>query len=276
MIPQLIFTNFIFILLVVLFHSFDGSPPNSNYFLYVLLKGVNAIVGYFFVLSGFVLTINYYNKQPLNLKRYLTSRFARIYPVYFVALLMWILPPMNKGYDLPELIKIILTLFLVQSWYPPYNMTYNYPTWFLSVLLFFYLIFPYILAYFTNKKGTQIFLLVSAVWIFSTILLFTYYNKPAFIINHNEFYDFILFNPIIMYLNAFIIGIAGGIFVVRNKDLKYPDLIPAIMIVLFLILIWFILSLDTRITGGRLFYPNGLLSPLFLMLIIGPVVSDSF
>jgi peptidoglycan/LPS O-acetylase OafA/YrhL len=155
-------------------------------------------------------------------------------------------------------------------------MTYNYPTWFLSVLLFFYLIFPYILAYFTNKKGTQIFLLVSAVWIFSTILLFTYYNKPAFIINHNEFYDFILFNPIIMYLNAFIIGIAGGIFVVRNKDLKYPDLIPAIMIVLFLILIWFILSLDTRITGGRLFYPNGLLSPLFLMLIIGPVVSDSF
>lgn len=269
MIPQLVVTNFILMLLVVLFHSFDGSPPNSNYFLYVLLKGVNAIVVYFFVLSGFLLTVNYYNKQPLNLKKYLISRVARIYPVYFIALLMWVLPRMNKGYDLPELIKLILNLCLVQSWYPPYNQTYNYPTWFLSVLLFFYLIFPYILSYVTNKKGTQIFLLVLAVWIFSAILLFTYYNKPTFVINYNEFYDFTLFHPIIMYLNAFIIGIAGGVFVVRNKDLNYHNFIPIIMIVFSLIIIWFIFSLDTRITGGRLFYPNGLLSPLFLMLIIG-------
>ena len=270
MIPQIVFVNFIAVLLVILFHYASGVAPfNNNYFLSVMLKGVNGIITYFFVLSGFLMTINYYDKQPLNLKRYFSSRFARTYPVYCLALLLWVGPHLLKGIDFQELIKIILTFFLVQSWVPNYSQTYNYPTWFLSVLVFFYIVFPFILSYITNKKGTQIFLLVFAVWAFSVILIFTFYNRPVFMRGHDDFYKLTLFHPIIMYVNAFIIGIAGGVFLVRNKSVNCPDAIPIIMIVFSLLIISFIISLDTKFTGGRYYYPNGLLSPAFLMLIVG-------
>ena len=190
------------------------------------------------------MTAKYYNKQPLNLKRFFISRFARIYPVYFLALLFWVLTHIFKGLNFHELIKIVLTLFLIQSWYPPYHLTYNYPTWFLSVLMFFYIIFPFILSYITNKKGSQIFLLALAVWICSAVLFYVFHNRPAILTTHYELSNFTLFNPIIMYLNSFIVGIAGGVFIVSNKN-RYPDFIPVIMIIFSLVITWFIISLGT-------------------------------
>lgn len=46
-------------------------------------------VSFFFILSGFILTYNYADRWPsVSLREYLLARFARIYPIYLLALLL--------------------------------------------------------------------------------------------------------------------------------------------------------------------------------------------
>jgi peptidoglycan/LPS O-acetylase OafA/YrhL len=100
-------------------------------------------VSLFFVLSGFILTYSHYC-DPIDskfAKNFFIARFARIYPVYALALLFAIPTLMSS----PSFGETIAVLTMVQSWTPP-NSDAGYAwitqAWTLSVELFFYLCFP--------------------------------------------------------------------------------------------------------------------------------------
>lgn len=63
----------------------------NNSMLHFFWNGDSAVC-YFFVLSGFVLSVSFFNGQKnilnLNIKGYLVQRFFRIYPLFFVCLLI--------------------------------------------------------------------------------------------------------------------------------------------------------------------------------------------
>ncbi|HUB80721.1 MAG TPA: acyltransferase [Bryobacteraceae bacterium] len=98
----------------------------------------------FFVLSGFVLAANYapteWNRR--NLWKYLVGRFARIYPVYLLSLLI-VLPFMVKAKDQPKGWLVAMHFTLTQGWFVGhYTAGWNTPAWTLSCEIFFYVMFP--------------------------------------------------------------------------------------------------------------------------------------
>ena len=113
-------------------------------------------VSFFFVLSGFILTYVYQGAMSKagSLGRFYAARFARVYPVYALSiLLMAPITPDVIGMDtLPQ-------FFLLQMWLPlkdGYFQNWNGPCWTLSVELLFYLTFPIWLSLFNRLSTRQI------------------------------------------------------------------------------------------------------------------------
>lgn len=100
----------------------------------------------FFMLSGFVLMNRYQSAGKLDIKNYAINRIARIYPVYFLSLLLtipWIVGSKIDGIQqLPEILRLILAiaflvitaLTLIQSWLTPLFSFWNFGgSWSISV-----------------------------------------------------------------------------------------------------------------------------------------------
>ena len=75
-------------------------------------------------------------------------RLARILPVYYTCFIIGaILIPLGHSYFAPDNLWFnaggsILSLFLVQTWVMVFGFGPNGPSWTVSTLFFFYLIFP--------------------------------------------------------------------------------------------------------------------------------------
>jgi len=118
----------------------------------ILRRGYQAVPT-FFVLSGFVLAKTYgrteWNRS--NLWKYLTGRFARVYPVYLLSLLI-VSPFIVKAQDAPKGWLVAMHLTLTQGWFAGhYTAGWNTPAWSLSCEMFFYLIFPLLIIPMKNQ-----------------------------------------------------------------------------------------------------------------------------
>jgi peptidoglycan/LPS O-acetylase OafA/YrhL len=155
--PALTGVRFIAAFSVLVFHygaSFaehSGLPgPLSN----ILHNGYLG-VSLFFMLSGFILTYTHQEDQINGqfMFDFYMARFARIYPVYILALVI-ALPVLSYKLSLISAAKV---LFMVQSWTLPENdssYVWVMQAWTLSVELFFYILFPALLL--VTKRLTAI------------------------------------------------------------------------------------------------------------------------
>jgi peptidoglycan/LPS O-acetylase OafA/YrhL len=142
---------------VVFFHFGDSFatlfPPLV--WLRPLYKSGDMGVDLFFLLSGFILSLNYLDKLKTFSRRnyfnFLGARLARIYPVHiFTLLLLTAFVLYAWHFD----IKMNLAhysgftwatnVFLIQVW-PGFNrgLTWNFPSWSISAEWFAYLLFPF-------------------------------------------------------------------------------------------------------------------------------------
>lgn len=268
---QITFTRFIAALSVVFFHYGQTVFPANINFLFENLTAGPIAVGYFYVLSGFIMAIAYYqtdkNKQQgINKKKYWVARFARIYPVYLLALLLIVAAKFKTLGDQWETLP--LHLLLLQSWLPSYPITLNTPGWSLSVEAFFYLCFPFLLLW-TYKRGTKaIALLCLVLWVVTQIILMNALNSDAYA-PKTHLHDFIYYNPI-MHLSSFIMGILVGIYFKENRStppLKSNTLWLGLCFVFIFSLIWGRPHLEVLL-DYKLAYTNGLLAPAFLLFIV--------
>jgi peptidoglycan/LPS O-acetylase OafA/YrhL len=156
---------------VVIYHfcskPVNGQPVVLRNFVHLGFIGV----GFFFVLSGFVLTYVYGN-QGLRHKmaNYFVARFARIYPVYFLSFVLAfgaILLDLWAHRPVPGNIAIMVPTYLLmlQTWVPAYSLEINVAAWTLSVELAFYVLFPFLLPSLSrmNRKGAAIGMIVCAI-----------------------------------------------------------------------------------------------------------------
>ncbi len=139
-------------LLVLLHHTIAGILPAFSRpgWLNRLNDYTGSAVLLFFILSGYVLAVVYLDSsEPINRMRFWFARFARIYPLYFVALVL----------DAPNLYRYRLLKYgmraalfktsisfagsalLLQQWFPVLRGI-DFPNWSLSVEALFYLLFP--------------------------------------------------------------------------------------------------------------------------------------
>jgi len=141
---------------VVLLHYGEGFLKGAPDFLWWFGRHGQKGVALFFILSGFVLGYNYLEKAAkgaLDFRDFMLARFARIYPVYILSMLLHIPFALKETKDvvggtgaaaivmLSALPLIVLTL---QSWWPKllYASHWNTPSWSISNEMFFYACFP--------------------------------------------------------------------------------------------------------------------------------------
>ena len=268
---QITFTRFIAALTVVFFHYGQSIFPANVSFLFENITAGPIAVGYFYVLSGFIMAIAYYqpeqkNQIAISKKKYWLARFARIYPVYLLALLL-IVAAKFKGLS-DHWQELPLHLALLQSWVPGYPITLNTPGWSLSVEAFFYLCFPFLLIW-VYKLGTKSLAIFTVIlWLVTQTVLLTQLNSSEYA-PKSLLHDFIYYNPL-MHLNSFVAGLLCGIYLKRNPSHKNQGkngFWLAFSFATIFLLIWSRPHLESLL-GIKLAFTNGLLAPAFLFFIV--------
>jgi peptidoglycan/LPS O-acetylase OafA/YrhL len=274
---QITFTRFVAALTVVFFHYGQSVFPANIPFLYENITAGPIAVGYFYVLSGFIMSIAYYQadktkRESFNRTKYWVARFARIYPVYLFALLIIVAAKyktLTENWD-----TLGLHLLLLQSWIPGYPITLNTPGWSLSVEAFFYLCFPFLLIWVYRHGVKSLTVFTLALWVVTQVILHTQLNSDDYA-PKSHLHDLIYYNPV-MHLNSFVMGMLCGIYFKKtaNAELsakkKSADHNPYKLIASFaiiFILVWARPHLELLL-GIKLAFTNGLLAPAFLIFII--------
>jgi len=121
-----------------------GAPP----WLINLVWQGRAGVSFFFVLSGFILTYTYGPRfdsgvSARDLGDFARARFARIYPMHLMALVLATLVLVTTGANLARWWTWPLEALLLQAWVPSAVYAWNTPAWSISAELFFYVCFPF-------------------------------------------------------------------------------------------------------------------------------------
>jgi len=176
--------------LVVIHHMhYVGSMTEITFF-----KDSHLFVEFFFVLSGFVLTHAYAFKTNLLFRHFFIARTFRIMPLHITMLFAYILLEFGKlfvynhgmhfntapftQYTSPD--TIIPNLLLLQSWLPnTMALSWNSPSWSISIEYYMYMIFFLTLLI---KKPQQyiVWFLISAFsfyFIFSDIEFWNNFDK---------------------------------------------------------------------------------------------------
>jgi peptidoglycan/LPS O-acetylase OafA/YrhL len=130
-------------------------------------------VALFFTLSGFILFYTYQDnlQTPRDIYKFFVARFARLYPVYFLAILIGI--PLHAR--LPTGRELLLFPML-QSWAPPVSdIGYSWivQAWTLSVEAFFYLCFPILLLAFRRTWSQTSLWIIAGIFFALNVVLRT-------------------------------------------------------------------------------------------------------
>lgn len=260
-IPQLTITRFFAAIFIVFYHDQGNTFPFNQFKNWI--NFANVFVSYFFVLSGFILVISSaknINKQ-ISSKHFWHKRFARIYPVYIFALLLYSALALFARHpnETFEYKSFFSSVFLIQSWIPEYSNDYNFVGWSLSVEALFYFIFPFLFTHLKNKKTILLIVVAVSVWLLSLVafILFSI-NKYSF--------KFVHYFPL-LHVNTFICGVITGVLFIRHKKLfERNNLFITVSFVVLLVIAYLCIVTDNKYF--QLYYHNGLLAPLFILFIL--------
>lgn len=138
-----------------------------------LFKNANYLVEFFFALSGFVLYQRYANAlgSVQQLRQFMIARTCRVYPLHLFMLLVFI------GFEGLKLIssnnvsfsgdrapgEILPNLLLIQAWWPGFNaLSFNYPSWIVSVEYYVWLMFG-LIALVLPKHAARVFVAIAVL-----------------------------------------------------------------------------------------------------------------
>lgn len=252
LIAPLTTTRFIAASAVVFYHSgatWVLSHPHAPAMLHALLLNGYVSVTYFFTLSGFILHFTYRAGVvgAAKWKSYGVARFARIYPVYLLAILAMMPFVHWRGLsDLPQ--------FGLIHWWLPNHLyhwrAWNMPTWTLSIEFFLYLCFPMISRWVAQLGSRWLWTIIAAGGAFALAS-----GSASIFANTEAHYAWMLWTPIpLLRLPEFVIGICASELHLRREGKPFP--IPSWVFVIVLLVVlsisraqW-VAGLTTLISAG--------------------------
>ena len=170
-------------LIVVVYHAVWLNPVTQSRF----FSNGALMVDFFFVLSGFVICHSY-GDRLLNLRdfgRFLWLRLGRLYPLHFALLMVFVLIEGVKYFaqlhygiiaDKPAFTvngaeAFVANVFLLQALSFTAPLTFNYPSWSISVEVYAYVVFG--IARMLCRRGSAFGLLSSLIVLSCAALLWT-------------------------------------------------------------------------------------------------------
>ncbi len=126
-------------------------------------------VSVFFILSGFVMTYSYWNRKPAASLRdsavFAVKKIKRLYPLHLCMLAVGAVRLLlrKKGQKM-ILRRLLITVPLIQTWFPIGYKAVNSVAWYLSVSLFLYFVFPFAYSFMKNENEGKAFLKIAGVF----------------------------------------------------------------------------------------------------------------
>lgn len=167
-------------ILIALMHAGTNFAYNSALCSNQFIRNCHLMVDFFFVLSGFVIAYNYYDRitDPGSLWRFQARRFLRLYPLHLLTLLAfvgvqcsryvllqyWIqngiaAPDSHFDFGFNSLIhNLLLTHSILQD-----NLSFNSPSWSISVEFYTYSVFAVGMFLIRGKKLRPAFTVVTVL-----------------------------------------------------------------------------------------------------------------
>ena len=277
--PALTSARFFAAFHILLFHSWamKGLTRAPAWFQTFSSVGYVA-VSFFFILSGFIL-IYTYARKPLDVRRFWRARLARLYPVYLVSLaltapfffygVLKMHIPYLWYFQTHMASTVVLVLTMLQAWVPMAALGWNGPAWAVSVEIFFYILFPALLARFERISSRGLAAIALAGWMLAVATAVTYVMLRPDHVEANSSTDFLFwlsalkFFPLIR-LPEFIVGLACGFWFLRgghNPEMATPLILGGTGV-----------ALITTAFSHLIPYPimhTGLYAPAFAAIICG-------
>lgn len=152
----------IFVVMIFLVHYPLGGPAT-------FVAGGDCGVAFFLLLSGFVMTAGYEKRllsSSVSALAFAGRRIAKIYPLHLLCFAL-ALSLYDYVFDAEFFTKAVLNLALLQSWVPDAALSFNPVAWFLSDIVFFYLIFTFIVRrrLIHSRRAITAFLAFIAVYV---------------------------------------------------------------------------------------------------------------
>ncbi len=227
--PALTGVRFLAAWYVVLFHAYPGLMRRYPLpkLLEVFFSNGYLAVGLFFLLSGFILAYTYDGQieGSSNRLRFWEARFARIYPVYLLSLVLsyWFATELTLG-------TRFAVIGMVQAWNPlnpDMAGAWNYPAWTLSAEAFFYLCFPFVVPW-LSRRSNRVLFWMTAVLLAVCILGHTPVKGLGDWKNHAVFLEKVVPLPILR-IPEFLLGVVMGLRFLRDEAALSKDSRPLIV-----------------------------------------------
>ena len=280
-IPQLTTIRFAAALLVVLFHVGDPLEAELPRWVGGVFDNGYAAVGFFFVLSGFILAYNYTPGGSLRVpaRTFWSARAARLLPLYLLTLAVATPALLIKAFNVEGGLTLLMPTLLfvplmLQAWVPPLAVAWVGPAWSLSAEAFFCTVFPALTRGIRRLRGDGLLLAVGLLWLVSLSLPTLYLAIAPDGLgsvgseDRGFWLDALRWNPLVR-LPDFAIGVLlGRYFLLERSTAGVPAaarrrarwLTPlAVVATIFAIL------LSSQLP--HLYLHNGLLTPLYALLI---------
>jgi peptidoglycan/LPS O-acetylase OafA/YrhL len=271
MLPALTGLRALLALGILFFHF---TPPHMQ-LLAPVIDTAYAFVAVFFLLSGYVLAYNYVDRPgPLDKREFWRARFARLYPIYLLALAISL--PMLQAewhtHSHPEFFAgLVLTPLLLQGWNPALATFWNTVAWTLSAELLLYVGFPWLVRLPWPKSPARLVALLLAIWAVGLVphSLYLLLNPDHLAAAANRYsYGYWLralkFSPIV-YAATFLAGVGiGKLQTILALTTRQRTLIAAAS--LLALAAFYALAVPY---APYVLMHGGLMTPLFAALIVG-------
>lgn len=216
----------------------------DNYLPKSLLKfsenGYNGVT-IFFVLSAFILTVNYHKRLDLRSAiNFLTARAARILPIYYTVLIFVLLQTKLRDGSIP--IWSWKHLLLIQVWDTDLNisMGLNGPAWSVGVEVFIYLLFPILIFLFAKPvehcKASVVLTIIGITFI--AFFYFQFRSGPSDVWDSNSSHRWLYRSPLTR-IGDFVYGIGlAGLYLSTQKTIGIQKLWSALAYISFVAIVF--------------------------------------
>lgn len=232
-------------------------------------------VSFFFVLSGFILTYSRsheYEQGRGLASKFWIARFARIYPVYLVSMIVAAYVNRSQFHQPIHILAFIADLFMVQSWSIRLAPFFNVPAWSLSCEAFFYLLFPFIFLRLRPSSLKKGLLMLAGIWLLALafpLLCLKLYPQASWHENFGLIVEgsrqvYRVRRLPILALPEFLAGISLGWLYLRFRP---SSRLSSLLVSVGVVILTATLMLADHIPFVLLH--NGLLIPIFGLLFLG-------
>jgi peptidoglycan/LPS O-acetylase OafA/YrhL len=256
---------------VIFFPYLDSASfPSEHRFGAIFFDSLGTSVSFFFLLSGYSLSLAYLKKGHIvDSRKFLVSRFSRVCPLYLLVLVLntphllhfkiqrlGLIPGLDRTAEV-----FAANVLMIQAWRPQSLLLINIPSWSLCAEALFYLCFPILGPLLWKLRGARIWIAAIALYAGGQALVWAL--RPHIALE-------LVYRLPLLHLSSFALGVVLARWHSLEKERIGPAGVKAWQantVLALSLAALFVCVLLSPLFHVRWPYYNGLLAPVFAAMI---------